>query len=428
MRRWGSLTIAVLVLLAAAGCSSGSSSGSGAGPDSFDPAAAAKKLRAQGAVQTSGHGSYGDQRGPIAGKIGYDPYRYRIRVAISTGQQLAEASVVRRGDTVWVERTAITTVDRQVPLGIGTLMLRGGSEPPYLKLPDIKQPFGSYLADVFEPAALLDRVAKTGASFSAAGSSDVGGTPRKRFHATLKVRDAQQIGIRSLTVWVDAQGVPVQLAAPTAAQGKVEYGIEKLASAPSVKAPAASTIAAFDRPLPDATGPYVEVLTTTAGTTPIRILRAPGTDDWTCWKVESQPPFQGLNDTRPSGGTCAPPVSLDGIPEDEYAIPLGTTAAMPYTLLGFVVPPTSSVQFYRFGADPVTVVADQSGLAAYAGPVDTPPGLVVITTPDAKLVCGPPGIDNMTDFTDQSGKNAASSVLGKPWNCLAQDDANALAG
>ena len=71
-------------------------------------------------------------------------------------------------------------------------------------------------------------------------------------------------------------------------------------------------------------------------------------------------------------------------------------------LLAFVAPPGASVEFRPFGAAPVTVTAGPTGLAAFAGPRDAVVGLATISTPDAKLVCGPPGIDNLADFIRNS--------------------------
>jgi hypothetical protein len=417
----------VLTLVALAGTACSSSGSDAKSSSGFDPEEAAAMIRDLGAVQTEGEGSYGKTSGPVAGTIGYDPYRYRIRVSISTGQQLAQATVLRVDDRVWVRRTAISTLDRAVPLGVGTLMFRGASTPPYVELKAPAKSFSAYLSVPFDPAALLDRVAATGAEFAAAGASEVDGTSRERFTTELSVRDARLTGIRGLTVWVDDDGLPVQVAFPTAAQGNVRYTVAPFDGEVRVAAPPAAEVEETGQPLPDAVAPYTEVLTTTAGDIPIRVLTAPGDRGWTCWKVESDPPFEGLADTRPSGGTCAVPVDPNDLPEDQYAIPLGTTADVPYVLLGLVVPPGSNVEFRRFGAPPVTVPAGPTGLALYAGPPDQPLGLAIVRGPQATLVCGPVGIDNATDFdaAEQEGGTHAE-LRGSPWNCLAEDLANAL--
>ena len=110
-------------------------------------------------------------------------------------------------------------------------------------------------------------------------------------------------------------------------------------------------------------------------------------------------------------------------------LPLGTTADMAYTLLGILAPPGSTVEFQRFGADPVTVTALPSGLALYAGPSDQVLGLATVHTPLTTLVCGPVGIDNQADFDARQGEGGTFSELkGVPWNCLGQEAANSLSG
>ena len=422
----------LVAVFALAACDSGSSSSSGgsppSGPAGFDPKTAAAKLRALGSIRIEGRGSWGTESGPVVGTIAYDPYLYRIRVAISVSQALGQATIVRVGDAIWIKRDVLRRTDRMIPLGLGTIMFRGSSSPPYFPITHPDQPFSSYLTYPFDPARLLDRIARTKAHFTADGSSAVAGTSYRRYRAQLSVPDARLIGVRSLTVWVDAKGVPVQLRLPTAtAEGVVHYTVRPFAGKVSVAPPPAGAVEVVDRPLPDATAPYTEVLATTAGATPIRIFTAPADLGWTCWKVESDPPFQGLSDTRPSGGSCAPPVTPGGQSDDLFALPLVSSADLAYELLGFVVPPGSTVEFHRFGAAPVTVTAGPAGLAVFAGPADQVVGLAVISTPTAKLVCGPPNIDNLADFTamERSAK-PVDGIRGQPWNCLTEDLANLL--
>ena len=397
------------------------------GPESFDAKAAARTLRAGGGVEIRGSSAYGKERGPIVGRIGYRPYRLRSRLTIPTGQFLAEATLVRIGDDAWVRRSVITKLDRAIPIGPATFMLRTAAEPAFVELKSSEQGFGAYLAVPYDPAKLLDRIAATGAEFASDGSSAVGGTERKRFRTTLKVMDARRIGVANLTVWVDAQGRPVRFAFKTAIQGSSRYDITKLQGELTVSPPPAAQVELINQPLPDATGPYTTVLETTAGTTAVRILTAPADRGWTCWKVESEPPFVGITEPRPSGGSCAATPTLSATVDDEFAIPLDATAETPYELLGLHVAPGSTVEFSRIGAEPVTVTAGPSGLAAYVGPAEPVVALAKVTTADNVLICGPVGIDNIVDFTAATTKpKSAGSLRGAPWNCLPEELANAL--
>ena len=346
---------------------------------------------------------------------------------MSTGQILGRATIVRVGDDMWIDRTVIKQIDRTIPLGLATLMFRGETTPRYVKVRSTTEPFAAYLAYPLDPAALLDRVAVAGAEFEGAGSSEAGGTERTRFRAELSVTVARQIGVRDVTVWVDAQGLPVQLSSRTAAQGRITYSITPYEGTVDVSPPQDSEVEETGRSLPDATGPYSEVVSTRVGDTPVRVLYSPAELGWTCWKVESDPAFRGLNPTRPSGGTCTVAVDPADAPSDQWAIPLGSVAELPYYLLGLVVPPGSTVEFSPLGGAPVTVTALPNGLALYAGPRDQPLGLATVRTPEVTLVCGPVGIDNRAGFDERQRAGAPfDEYLGVPWACLDEASANSL--
>ena len=421
------LVAAVAALTFIASLVACSSSSGVAGPASFDAKAAARTLRAGGGVEIRGSSAYGPERGPIVGRVGYRPYRLRSSLTIPTGQFLTQGTLVRIGDDAWVRRSLITKLDRAVPIGPATFMLRTAESPPFVQLKSVERGFGAYLALPYDPAKLLDRIAATGAEFSSDGSSVVGGTERKRFRTTLKVLDARQIGVANLTVWVDAQGRPVRFAFKTAIQGSSRYDITKLRGGLTVTPPPAGQVELINQPLPDATGPYTTVLETTAGTTAVRILTAPADRGWTCWKVESDPPFVGITEPRPSGGSCAPTPTLIATVDDEFSIPLDATAKTPYELLGLHVAPGSTVEFSRIGAPPVMVTAGPSGLAAYVGPAEPVVALAKVTTANNVLICGPVGIDNIVDFTAATKKpENAASLRSAPWNCLPEELANVL--
>ncbi len=421
------LVAAVAALTFVSGLVACSSDSGVAGPGSFDAKEAARTLRAGGGVEIRGSSTYFKERGPIAGRIGYRPYRLRSRLTIPTGQFLAEGTLVRIGNQAWVRRSVITKLARPIPIGPATFMLRTAALPPFVELKSVERGFGAYLALPYDPAKLLDRIAATGAEFSAHGSSAVGGTERKRFRATLKVMDARQIGVANLTVWVDAQGRPVRFAFDTAIKGSSRYDITELRDKLTVSRPPTNQVQLLNQPLPDATGPYTTVLETTAGTTAVRILTAPADRGWSCWKVESAPPFVGITEPRASGGSCAPTATLSATVDDEFSIPLDATAETPYELLGLHVPPGSTVEFSRIGAGPVTVTAGPSGLAAYVGPAEPVVGLAKVTTANNVLICGPVGIDNIVDFNAARTKpENAASLRSLPWNCVPEDLANLL--
>jgi hypothetical protein len=421
------VTALVILIMPVTACSTSDPQAQDA--ESFEPGAAAARIRGLGQITTDGVGRYGERTGRVAGRIGYRPYRFRVRAAVPTQRGLGWATFLGVGDEAWVERAVVTAPDRPIPLGPITLGLRGSSSPRYLELPSPNGPSPSPLIAVFDPARVLEQAAAAGATFEPARSPSTDDDGRRALRTVLPSAAARSTGLRSITVWVDGTDLPRRLAAVTAGVGEVRYDIRRRGGAFRVGAPDDAAVEHPRVAVPDATGPYTERRRTVAAGVPIRVLSAPADRGWTCWKVESEPTFRGLSDTRPSGGTCIAPLLADDPPGDRYAIPLTGGADLPYTLLGLVVPAGSVVEFRRFGNESVTVTAGTDGLALYADSPDLVPGLAIVTTPQTTLVCGPTGIDNEADFAalERSGGDG-DELVGKPWNCLGAADAADLAG
>jgi hypothetical protein len=399
-------------------------------PTPFDAADAAAALRALSQIETHGEIRYGEGSGPLSGDIGYEPYRFVVRSAVPVASTDATATFVGVAERAWVRRATLGPDDELAVTGpLSLVMLRAPEAPPYLELTDPHTDTSWSVTAMFDPARVLDAAAAAGASFEPSAPQTIDGTERSAVRAELPDTGGPPTGLRDVTVWLDASGRPLRLAATTAQFGEVVYDIRTDRTPLVVQAPDEAAIDDPNVPLPDAIGPYTTVVETAAAGIPVTVLRAPAARGWTCWKVESNPPFRGLHDTRPSGGTCVVPPLTDDLPEDRYAIPLTSAADMPYALLGMLLPPGSEVELRRFGAEPVTATAGPTGLVLYTGPPTPVVGLALVSTPDAELVCGPAGVDNQADFAARDADGAANDdLIGLPWNCLSAADAEALSG
>ena len=399
-------------------------------PLQFDPAKAAAAIRALDQIETQGEIRSGDGSGAMRAVIGYAPYRYLVRSAIPVARTKQSVTFVGVGERAWVRRAVLGPTDQAaVPGPMSLVMLRAPGAPPYLELADPNEELVWSVTAMFDPARVLDAAAATGVEFETAGAQTIDGAERPGMRVELPSSGNEPTGLRDVTVWIDDDALPVRIAATTAQFGEVRYDIERSRDPLSVDAPSAAAVDDPNVPLPDATAPYSAVAETAAAGISITVLSAPATRGWTCWKVESDPPFRGLQDTRASGGACVVPPLPDDLPEDRYAIPLSSASGMPYTLLGFLLPPGSEVEFRRFGAESVSTTAGATGLALYTGPPAPIVGLALVTTPDADLVCGPVGVDNEADFTARdTGGGANDDLVGTPWNCLSAADARALSG
>ena len=156
------------------------------------------------------------------------------------------------------------------------------------------------------------------------------------------------------------------------------------------------------------------------------VRRAAGRDGWTCFRVDSVPPYGTAQDLRPSGGVCVPPAADGASEEDRISLPIDADATTPYELIGAVVPPGSvvSVELLDGRSQPVAVGPD--GLAVYAGPVSPAAVLMKVVVPGGTTVVCTPGAANGAG--DLATANPADGVRGAPWNCLPEDLADLLAG
>ena len=420
-------TVGVMAVVALGACSNSSGSPRRAREPRFDPHAAAEKIRAVGSIAIVGEGRVGRETAPIRGRIEYQPYRLQEQIPVNSGTYLSEIQFRRIGDVAWIRRAPVSDPG-VITFGVPLLAFRAGQSRPFLAIPNPDVGVPAMVAQVYDPVRFLDRLgaAKQMVHFESGPGSTVAGARRSTFRARLPVSLAHSVGVESVTVWVDGKGRPVQLGFTTESRMVGRYQIRKAGGPFAVSVPPASEVEGPNQPLPDAIGPYVPVFRSSAGGTPVAILRAPGRDDWTCWKVDSDQPAALTGDQRPGGGICIPPV-LDTASDDErFAIPIDADATASYELIGILVPPGSTVEVVLANRQRMPMTVDQSGLAVYAGAAQPPAALVTVHTPSGtNLVCGPGPINSLGDVDAIS---SPESLRGLPWNCLSQESADQLGG
>ncbi len=393
-------------------------------PADFDPAAAATSLRALGSLAIAGTAELGPTRINVGARIQSSPSRITARLAYPAGRELVAVGYRRRGSDAWIQRAVVTTPG-VITFGLPLLIFRGPARVPYVELTPANTTTADMLVVPFDPARLLDQLAQSKRVVRLVGTRGSGNSRRLHFSIQPSSSDARRLGIIEVSVWTTTDHIPVEVRVSTANAMRARYTITPNRTAVRVSAPPAAQIDSPSRPLPDATGPYVEVLTHVSSIGSVRVLRAPGTAGWTCWKLDATPAAPLAGDVRPSGGVCVPP--LGAAPDDGFAIPIDTDANADVDGLGMLVPPGSRATGLRIDASPVELNVDDDGILLSIQPTANPLALITITTPaNDVLVCGPGSITTAADVNE--GGVDAATVRAAPWNCITGDIADLIAG
>ncbi len=428
-----------LAAVALAACESGSARPQDTPPSPFDPAAAAKWLRARGGAQITGETKVAKLSGPIAGRINYDPYAVDSALSVAASStELARVRYRRTGDTAWIKRQ-VPKQSTTAELTFAVLVYHAPASPPFLETTTPDAGVFGRLATPFDPVLLLEQLARAGVAFSPMSDAAVAGVSRRRYRARLGTKAASATGLRAATVAVSARNRPVGIAFETLIGGRTEYEVRDFSGPLAVVPPPAEQVEVTGQGPPDAIGPYVTVVTATIGSTAVTISRADADRGWECWKVESVPAFVGIEAPLPSGGYCSVPVTASRSDNEAFAVPLDAAGSLPYELLGIVFPSGTTASITTLAGQQPMAVSPQ-GLAYYADTAADVALLVEATTPDGtKLVCGPGSINNLAGVAavladlaetalgaETPDPSLGGPIRGQPWNCLPEDLANLL--
>ncbi len=415
-----------LIAVAFAGCG-GSGGGDESTPGTFHPAAAAAAVRALGAIAVTGHAAVPGHRVGLGGRIQYRPARVLLQVPVSSERYLAAVQYRRIGRNAWVRRSVVTTPG-VMSFGVPLLAFRSSAQAPFVVLDHPDEGAAFRIAAPYDPARLLDALARERTVHFRATPALLGADPEfAGFRADLPPAVRTRLGLSTVRVGVDRRSVPISVRLTTPYGLTSEYRLEhpKVQSV-AVSSPPSTQVEASGRPLPDAVEAYSDVLTTTGGRVPVTIRRAAGRDGWTCFRVESVPPYATMQSARPSGGVCVPPASDAVSDQDQIALPIDADATTPYELIGAIVPSGSVVTVELLDGHSVVVPAGASGLAVYAGGAVAPAVLMTVVVPGgASVLCAPGALNGANDLA-QVG--AADVVRAAPWNCLPKELADLVAG
>jgi hypothetical protein len=423
MMRSGVIVAVAASLLVGGACSGAEKP---AGPATLDATAAAAAVRALGTVRIAGTTKLRREEGPVDGKVQYAPRRTLEHFGVGADAVLANVEYRRIGDRAWVQAAEST----QVPhLGFPILVVRPKG---FVRRWQVIDPNSSgiqgLLGRVFDPVDLLTALANAKIVLERDGEGKVGGSSRARYSARIPKDQPPKIGVSALTVFTDANGLPLQFDFSSLSGADGSYTIAAESASVVVEAPPANETA-LQQKLPTATGPYREVASGMAGAVTYPVLRAPSATDFACWKVASDPKYVTTDEPDKDGGVCVHGITTTSRDlNDQIAIPLDASDKTPYELLGLQVPAGSSVVMHLAGGTQRVVPVDANGLAIDAGPVSPAAGLAVVTLPDKEVAyCAPGAINTLGDLADVD-VGEGDALRNQPWNCLEKSLAETLGG
>ncbi|MGZ6909641.1 MAG: hypothetical protein ACXVJ7_18385 [Acidimicrobiia bacterium] len=390
-------------------------------PSALSARTTAEHLARFRALTVAGHAARGTERRAVAGTFAAHDHLATASLFVEAGTAVADVQYRRIGGTAWIRRAVLTT-SGVTSYGAGLLVFRGRSDAPFAVVPRTATGTVARLLLPYDPIALFRALAHAHVELDATATTGSRRHRRTTFSARLSPTAVASTGLRTVSVVVGG-GVPREITVSTVGGLRVHTTIRVQHRRLAVAPPDAAAVAAPDRPLPDALGPYTTVATLPAGATPVTIQRAEGRDGWSCWKVASSPGFVGLDALRPSGGVCVPPVAATGDPSDRFEIALDATDATPYELLGIAVPAgtTGAARLEDGTTRPLAAAAD---LLVDVGPAR--PATVLVTlklTGGGALTCGPGAISSPDDIADATVPGAPD-IRSQPWNCLPADPAS----
>jgi len=382
----------------------------------LDAAATARLLRRGEPVRTGGEISRGGVSAPVRARISWRPARAVFRFAVIADGRAYRVQVRSIGTEAWLQRAPASQGAPGAPL----IALTPRGERRWVALPTGSLP-ALGIVTPFDPATLLDALARAKVRLRRAGAGSVRGAAAVRFTARADARTGSlPAGAQTLEVWVarsDGRPVRVNLELP---DGRIRYDLAP-AAAPDVRPPAPEAIQppAPPQPSPEPAGPFTVVTDGETAGVRYRVLAAPGTQGTTCWKVESTPPLLPLGRPGSSGAHCARvPAATAGL-EQRVTFPIVADPAGPFDMLGVVVPPGATLELVlRGGARlPLPVVDDDRGFALYVGPPDPGAGFLIVRLGSETAGCAPGDIIEASEL-DGLSRPEFEAQRRYPWSCL----------
>ncbi|HEY7105167.1 MAG TPA: hypothetical protein VH986_02060 [Acidimicrobiia bacterium] len=410
MRRLIVLMFAALLGAASlAACSSSSGSG-----ETLDTSAVLKATKAEGRVDTKGTLSALGKSGPIKGKYDYTNSKALLAFPVIFQNAVVHNEYHQSGTLGWVRR--VTTV-KTAPAGalVDLLTIKGGLGD-WIAVSTTSR-WTTPLVGIYDPVRVVGALNQAKSKLTKAGSTKVNGKDATEYHAKLPSNAATDVTGKTISLWIDSSQRVVRVDIHTVAGLHVQYDVTKGSGSLTVVAPTRAEIYHVITPGTVPTGPFATVQTTSAGSTPVTVQRAPSGQTAACWRVVSTPPFVSAI-TLTNGMRCLAAPTND-VPEDSVTFPVDAGPTNSYELIGALSPVGAQGVLTMTDGSTRTLTRDPvSGLLLYVGPPQPLAGYLAITLPGGvRLACGPGSITSPSDIADNT-----PALANQPWACLNSAD------
>lgn len=389
------------------------------GRGGLDAAATARLLRRGDPVRTGGEISRGGVSAPVRARISWRPARAVFRFAVIAEGRVYRVQVRSIGPEAWLQRAPASQGAPGTPL----IALTPRGERRWVALPKGSLPVLGFVTP-FDPAALLDALARAKVRLRRSGAGSVRGVAAVRFSAKADPpRRLLPAGAQTLEVWVarsDGRPVRVILELP---DGRIRYDLAP-AGAADVRPPAPEGIQppAAPQPSPEPAGPFTVVTEGEAAGVRYRVLAAPGTQGTTCWKVEATPPYVPAVRHNAGDASCLPPPPDTGTLDDRVTFPVDATDGTGFEMLGVLAPAgaTLEVRLADGTRVPLGFADPARGFALYVGPEEPIAGFLTVRLGTAVAGCAP---GELTDPAEAESLDAGGRAFARkaPWACLPED-------
>lgn len=347
--------------------------------------------------------------GPVRGESQAEPPAGDVRFPLATDGGVQEVQVVWVDGSVYVRR-AITPDPDQV-----SAVLRRADDLPWTA--SRYQPLATTVFAPYDPFRLLELLVRVGAPTTADGTETVDGEGLARYEVDLRPFGTVAPGgaqTAELLADDDHRLRVVRLAGDQ----QVEYAIESYGDEVAPSAPPAGEIGtSASLPAVDPTGPFEPVAQGVDEGVSWTLLRAPGEDGGSCWRLDTDAPLDPVAATHPDGVTCIAEIGPD---DDDVEVVVDAGAGAAVEVVVVVAAPGSTIAGLQLeDGSRREVVADPSGFAVYVGPRQPIAAVLEVVTPSGLLVtCGPGPVTELDDITFMAPDDAAR-LDRTPWLCIA---------
>jgi hypothetical protein len=407
--RVATVPIVVAALFAVAACSTKSEPK----PDASKP----ELQQIQDATVAAGSAKYSGEirfaagdTGAITGITQADPPAGDVTFPYSTPTGTQEVEVVWVNDTLWIRRA--TTPDQNAV----SAFLRLDTDLPWVQAPYAS--YGRISVAAYDPYALLDRLVAGDVTAVPDGTETVDGRSLDRYTIDLSGDPVAPGGARSAVLDTDSNQrlAAVRLEGPdTISYTLSDYGVDVSPTPPS----ADQVSSGGARPTVVPTGPFAPVAQGVSNEVSWQLLRAPGSDDGTCWRLDTSQPLDPVAATQGDGSTCVAAVEPTAPVDEQVQIVADAGAGATYDALVALVPVGSQARLQFSDRSSQDLTVDPGGFVVWFGPKSPLAVVLQVTAPDgSQTSCGPGAVSELDDL-DSLDPSAVAQLDRAPWLCIA---------